>query len=184
MKEINKMKQISAVFLDRDGVVNVEKNYLHKVEDFEFLPDVIDAVRRYNEKGYVVVVVTNQSGIARGYYGEEEYQKLTEHMLSLFEKYGAKIAAVYHCPHHESDGCDCRKPLPGMLLRAKEELGIDMASSWMIGDKESDVQAAKAAGVGHALLVRTGHEIDEAASCADKIVNGIFDTIDLINSRK
>lgn len=175
------MRVNKAVFLDRDGVINVEKDYAYKIEDFEFLPGVFEAVKRFNSLGFIVVVVTNQSGIARGYYTDGDFWRLTEYMLKEFGKHGAKIAKVYRCPHGPSDGCSCRKPLPGMFLTAKNELNIDMKNSWMIGDKEGDVEAALAAGVGQTILVRSGHKIDELATKANFVVNGIFDTISLIN---
>lgn len=169
-----------AIFLDRDGVINVEKDYTYKIEDFEFLPGVFEAVEWFNKLGFLVVVVTNQSGISRGYYRDEDFWRLTEYMLLKFEKHGAKIAKVYYCPHGPNDGCECRKPLPGMFLTAKNELNIDMQNSWMVGDKEGDIEAALAAGVGHTILVRSGHDIDEASTKANYVVNGIFDTINLI----
>ncbi len=166
-----------AVFFDRDGVVNVEKDYAHKVEDFEFLPGVFEAARDFAQKGYLLVIVTNQSGIGRGYYSEDDFQKLTTYMLSCFEKEGAKIAAVYHCPHTPEANCECRKPKSGMFLTAQRELGIDMQNSWMIGDKESDIQAANSAGITQTILVKSGHKIDEANTKASFVVNGVFDTI-------
>lgn len=169
-----------AVFLDRDGVVNIEKDYVCEVKDFEFLDGIFDAVKHFNERGYLVIIVTNQSGIGRGYYTEEEFEKLTKYMLGRFEDNGVKIAAVYHCPHSPDTKCNCRKPLPGMFLSAKDELGIDMQNSWMIGDKESDIEAALSAGVGHTILVRSGHKIDEANTKASFVFNGVFDTIEVI----
>lgn len=169
-----------AIFLDRDGVINVEKDYAYKIDDFEFLPGVFEAVKHFNELGFIVVVVTNQSGIARGYYTDNDFWRLTEYMLKEFEKHEAKIIRVYHCPHGPNDGCNCRKPLPGMFLAAKNELNIDMQNSWMVGDKEGDIEAALAAEVGHTILVRSGHEIDEANTKANFVVNGIFDTISVI----
>ncbi len=171
---------VKAVFLDRDGVINVEKDYTHKIEDFEFLPGVFEAVKSFNEKGYIVVVVTNQSGIGRGYYTDEDFQKLTEYMKKEFENNGAKIAAVYYCPHSPEDGCECRKPEPGMLLAAKNDFDIEMESSWMIGDKEGDIEAALASGITNTVLVRSGHKIDEKSTKATFVVNGVFDTITLI----
>jgi D-glycero-D-manno-heptose 1,7-bisphosphate phosphatase len=169
-----------AVFLDRDGVINIEKEYAHKIEDFEFQQGVFEAVKSFCERGYLVIVVTNQSGIARGYYTNDDFLALTEYMVAEFEKRGAKITKVYHCPHAPEDGCDCRKPNPGMLLAAQKEFDIDMPSSWMIGDKEGDIKAALNAGVGHTVLVRSGHKIDEENSQAAFVVNGVFDTINLI----
>lgn len=168
------------IFLDRDGVINVEKDYAYKIEEFEFLPGVFEAVKYFNKLGFIVVVVTNQSGIARGYYTEDDFWKLSKYMLGCFEKNGAKISKIYHCPHGPNDGCECRKPLAGMFFEAQEELGIDMQNSWMIGDKEGDIKAAITAGVGSTILVRSGHEIDEKNTEADFVVNGIFDTINLI----
>ncbi len=174
------MNKTKAVFLDRDGVINIEKDYAHKTEDFEFLTGVFEAVKHFNELGFIVVVVTNQSGIARGYYTNDDFWRLTEYMVGKFERHGAKIAKVYHCPHGPEEGCDCRKPNPGMLLAAQKKFDIDMQNSWMIGDKEGDIKAALSAGVGHTVLVRSGHKIDEENTEAEFVVNGIFDIIETI----
>lgn len=151
-----------AVFLDRDGTLNIEKDYLFRIEDFEFVPGVPEAIRLLNRAGLLVVVVTNQSGIARGYYGEADLHRLHRHVDTLLAAQGARVDAWYHCSHHP-DGhepyrrrCDCRKPLPGMLLRATQEHGIDLKESVMIGDKLADIQAALAAGC-RPILVRTGY---------------------------
>jgi D-glycero-D-manno-heptose 1,7-bisphosphate phosphatase len=149
-----------ALFLDRDGVINVEKDYLYKVEDFEFIDGIFELCRRYQRKGYLIVVVTNQSGIARGYYGEAEFAALSAWMVDAFAKHGITIAQVYHCPHHPdiSGVCDCRKPEAGMLLQAKEELGIDLENSVLVGDKERDIDAAVNAGLKrHYLFDPEGH---------------------------
>lgn len=169
-----------AVFLDRDGVINAEKDYVYKVEDFEFLQGIFEAVKHFNEQGYVVIIVTNQSGIGRGYYTEKDFEHLTKFMLGRFEDEGAKIAKIYHCPHSPDSNCECRKPSPGMFLSAKKELDIDMQNSWMIGDKEGDIEAAIAAGISNTILVRTGHKIDEANTKASFVLNGVFDTIKVI----
>ena len=142
-----------AVFLDRDGVINIDKSYVYKIEDFEFVDGIFEKLRDYQKRGYLLIVVTNQSGIGRGYYTEEDFQKLTSYMLSELEKEGIKIAKVYHCNHSPEEGCECRKPNPGMLLKAKEEFNIDMKNSIMIGDKESDMEACKRAGVGECIKV-------------------------------
>lgn len=169
-----------AVFLDRDGVINVEKNYLYRIEDFEWIEGVVDAVRAFAACGYLPVVVTNQSGIGRGYYTEEDFSRLTRWMIRRFADSGAPLAGVYYCPHAPKTACACRKPAPGMFDAACRDLKIDMAGSWMIGDKESDIDAAIAAGVGRTVLVRSGHAVDEASTRAKFVVNGIFDTIGLI----
>ncbi len=139
----------AALFLDRDGVINVEKNYLYRREDFEFIDGIFDLCRYFQNKGYSIVVVTNQSGICRGYYSEEDFAKLTKWMEGEFAKEGIHIAKTYHCPHHPdfTGSCSCRKPKPGMFLQAKQELGIDMENSVVVGDKQSDLEAAKRAGV-------------------------------------
>ncbi len=138
-----------ALFLDRDGVINIEKNYLHKQEEFEFIDGIFDLCRFYQEKGYLIVVVTNQSGIARGYYSEKDFSHLTAWMIDAFASEGIEIAQVYHCPHHPdiSGECECRKPHPGMLLKAGKELSIDFENSLLVGDSERDIEAAHRAGV-------------------------------------
>lgn len=147
-----------ALFLDRDGVINVDHGHVHRKEDFEFIDGIVDLVRRANAAGWVVVVVTNQAGIAKGYYGEADFHVLMEWMCQQFEQQGARIDAVYHCPHHpefgalESRQCHCRKPGPDMLLQAAAQWHLDLPHSVLIGDKPTDMAAASAAGVGAAYL--------------------------------
>jgi D-glycero-D-manno-heptose 1,7-bisphosphate phosphatase len=159
-----------AAFLDRDGVINREVGYLHRWDDFEFLPGALEAMKRLHDAGYALVIVTNQSGIARGYYTEADYQALTTELRAAMSRAGCPPAGIYHCPHHPggtvSDyaiACDCRKPQPGMLLRAARELGLSPPDSIMVGDKLADAQAGRAAGVGRVYLVRSGHVLEEAA---------------------
>ena len=160
-----------AVFLDRDGVINVDVAYCSRVEDFEWIPGVLGAAAAYARAGYQLVIVTNQSGIGRGYYTETDFQKLTRHMKAKFSEAGAPLAAVYFCPHHPQakmaayrSVCRCRKPAPGMILQACDELGIDPARSLMFGDKPGDMQAALAAGVGTRILLGT-----DGKACPEKI---------------
>lgn len=138
-----------ALFLDRDGVINVEINYLHKVDDFQFIEGIFELCKKYQNKGYIIIVVTNQSGIARGYYSEEDFNYLTSWMIKEFAKEGVNIKKVYSCPHHPeiSGTCSCRKPEPGMFLKAKKEFDIDLKNSILVGDKESDIEAALSSGV-------------------------------------
>lgn len=149
-----------AVFLDRDGTLNVEKEYLHRWEDWEWIPGAIDAIKRLNEAGYLVIVVTNQSGIARGYYTEADVLALHQRVDEDLRHHGARIDAYYYCPHHPQHGavrdCECRKPEPGMLLAAAREHDIDLTRSFVIGDKAADVEAALAVGA-TPILVLTGY---------------------------
>lgn len=158
-----------AVFLDRDGVINKDKAYVGRWEDFEFIPGAIEGLRLLQGAGYVLVVVTNQSGLARGYYAEEQYQTLTAQMLAALRQCGVEVEGVYHCPHHPggviselSVVCDCRKPAPGMLIQAARELNLSMQDSLLIGDKPSDIQAARAAGVAKAYAVKSDNLESEA----------------------
>jgi D-glycero-D-manno-heptose 1,7-bisphosphate phosphatase len=162
-----------AAFLDRDGVVNREVGYLHRWEDFEFLPGVLDAMRRLRQAGYALVIVTNQSGIARGFYTEADYQALTARLREALAEAGCPVDAIYHCPHHPSGSvaalaieCDCRKPNAGMLLQAARELEISLADSFIVGDKLADAQAGRAAGLGRVYLVRSGHELEPGSEAA------------------
>jgi D-glycero-D-manno-heptose 1,7-bisphosphate phosphatase len=143
-----------ALFLDRDGVVNVDHGYVHSVEHFEFVDGIFELCRAAVQRGRLPVVVTNQAGIGRGYYDETQFQSLTRWMLARFEAEGAPIAAVYHCPFHPEHGIGAyridsidRKPRPGMLLRARDELGLALEASMMVGDTASDMLAAHRAGV-------------------------------------
>lgn len=170
-----------AVFLDRDGVINVDTDYVHTIEAFQFIPGVFQAVRHYKKRGYLVFVITNQSGIGRGKYTEKQYQILTRWMIGRFKEEGAAITDVYHCPHKPDEGCACRKPKPGMLHQARDEHGADLSESWLIGDKESDLGAAINAGLPHYGLVRSGHKVDETKTKAQFVVNSILDTIAIIS---
>lgn len=133
-----------ALFLDRDGTINVDGGYVYRKEEFELIPGVLDLAREAARRGYLLIVCTNQSGIARGYYTEEDYRQLTAHMKALFEAEGCPLTAVYHCPLLESS---FRKPAPGMFFQAIREHNIDPDTSLSLGDKERDVLAAHAAGV-------------------------------------
>ena len=155
-----------AVFLDRDGTIIEEVNYLSSPEQVCLIPGAADAVRRLNDAGVLVVVVTNQAGVARGYFPESRVGEVHAHLSTLLAAHGARIDAYYHCPHHPTEGvgeyrvaCDCRKPKPGLLLTAARELDIDLSGSWMIGDKLCDAEAGATAGC-RTLLVRTGHGRD------------------------
>jgi D-glycero-D-manno-heptose 1,7-bisphosphate phosphatase len=152
-----------AVFLDRDGTINVEKNYLHRIADFEFIPGAPEAIKKLKAAGFLVIVVSNQSGIARGYFDEDAVNLLHEHIQDELKGYDTVIDAFYFCPHHPEEGlgvykgaCECRKGAPGMLLKAASEHDINLKNSFMVGDKLADIEAGKRAGC-QSLLVLTGY---------------------------
>ena len=171
-----------AVFLDRDGVINQDTGYVSCVDYFHFIDGTIEALQILKKKGYCLVVVTNQSGIARGYFTEEQFMSLTEWMDWSLADRDVDLDGIYFCPHHPTAGvgeyrqeCNCRKPAPGMLLDAAKDLKIDLANSYMVGDKAGDLQAAKAAGVGHKVLVRTGKTVtEEAIALADEVQDSLL----------
>ncbi len=157
-----------ALFLDRDGVINIDHGYLYQAEQFEFIDGVFEACKQFQQAGYEIVVVTNQSGIGRGYYTEKDFHELTKWMLAEFAKQDIQILDVMFCPHHPEKAlpqylqdCDCRKPAPGMLLEAISKHQIDPKMSIMVGDKSSDLEAAINADVKNKFLVETGKAVSE-----------------------
>ena len=164
-------KQSSALFLDRDGVINVDHGYVCRPDQFEFVPGIFELARFWvNELGRPIIVVTNQSGIGRGYFGERTYADLTRWMCARFADEGAAIARVYHCPYHPVDGIGefrrdhpWRKPNPGMILQAASDLALDLARSAIVGDKMSDMEAGAAAGIAVRILV--GPDLARAGGC-------------------
>lgn len=153
----------AAAFLDRDGTINLDKGYFYLPEEFEFEQGSIEAIRLLNQAGYKVFVISNQAGIAMGHFSEAQVDELHKWLVQELAKYGAHVDAFYYCPHHAKLGighyknaCDCRKPLPGLLLKAAKEWEIDLEQSYMVGDHNSDVEAGRAAGV-KSIFVRTGH---------------------------
>jgi D-glycero-D-manno-heptose 1,7-bisphosphate phosphatase len=152
-----------ALFLDRDGVINAERGYVHCLADFSFQEGIFGLCRAAQTLGYLLVVVTNQAGIARGYYSEAEFLQLTEWMIQKFSEQQIVIARVYYCPYHPIHGVGeykydspDRKPRPGMLLRAQTDFDLDLTSSILVGDKLADIEAAAAAGVGTKILLHSG----------------------------
>jgi len=164
---------VKTVFLDRDGVINKEVGYLHKIQDFEFIDGVFEACLYFQSLNYQIIVVTNQSGIGRGYYDEDDFHIINNWMLEQFKNKRIEILDVFFCPHDPESNCDCRKPKPGMFNQANEKHDIDMEKSWMIGDKEADVAAANSAGIKNTILVKSGHTIDEENSKAKFILDSI-----------
>ncbi|WP_322923929.1 HAD family hydrolase [Paenibacillus campi] len=160
-----------ALFLDRDGVINVEKNYLYKIDEFEFVDRIFEVMKFFQQRDYLIIVITNQAGIGRGYYSEHDFKVLNDWMMEQLQQQGITVTAVYYCPYHPTHGIgkykqdsDCRKPNPGMILTAAREHGIDLQHSVLIGDKESDIQAGENAGIAKNLLIACNQPIDLAHS--------------------
>ncbi|MGA7510416.1 MAG: D-glycero-beta-D-manno-heptose 1,7-bisphosphate 7-phosphatase [Erwinia billingiae] len=175
--------KVPAIFLDRDGTMNEDHGYVHEIDNFQFIDGAIEAMQELKKMGYALVMVTNQSGIARGIFSEDTFMQLTEWMDWSLADRDVDLDGIYFCPHHPEgvieeyrQQCDCRKPEPGMLLSAQKELNIDMAASYMVGDKIDDMLAGKAAGVGIKVLVRSGKPItEEGEKAADWVINSLAD---------
>ncbi|WP_085299883.1 D-glycero-beta-D-manno-heptose 1,7-bisphosphate 7-phosphatase [Cognaticolwellia mytili] len=165
-----------ALFLDRDGIINIDHGYVHKIADFEFVEGIFELCQLAIAKGYQIIVITNQAGIARGLYDIAMFEKLTQWMVAAFAGHGIAISKVYYCPHHPSKGvnefvtpCECRKPEPGMIMQATQEFDIDLAESIFIGDKISDMQAASNAGIECKILVDSRYTSEQSPDTVDGV---------------
>lgn len=174
-----------ALLLDRDGIINEEINYLHRVEDFVFVDGIFEVCRAFAERGYLLIVVTNQAGIGRGYYSEEDFSKLTAWMVAQFEERGVVIDGVFHCPYHPTEGIGAyrresqdRKPGPGMILKARDAFDLDLASCVVVGDKMSDIEAGLNAGVGTNVLV--GRVDPDADRKPDHVIASVRDLLGFV----
>lgn len=176
-----------ALFLDRDGVIINERGYVHRTEDIVLIQGAAQAIARVNALGVPVVVITNQAGIGRGLYTEADFYAVQAHLALLLASFDAHVDATYFCPHHPEHGlgafrviCECRKPGPGLLVRAAQEMHLDLARSLMVGDKASDLLAGRAAGCG-TLLVRTGYgaqvEADAEREPGELLWDNVFDSL-------
>jgi D-glycero-D-manno-heptose 1,7-bisphosphate phosphatase len=173
---------IKTIFLDRDGVINKEVGYLYRIEDFIFIDGVFEACLSFKQLEYQIIIISNQSGIARGYFTLFDYEKLTKWMLNQFSKKNISILDVIFCPHGPKSKCSCRKPKPGMIVDAQNKYNIDLEKSWMIGDKETDIEAANLAGISNTILLRSGHIINESDSKAKHIIDSIKQSKEVIKT--
>ena len=155
-----------ALFLDRDGIVNVDHGYVSAIDNFEFSKGIFELMKSFKDAGYLLFVITNQSGIGRGYYSESDFQKLTQWMMKALQKQGITIEKVFHCPHTPDDHCHCRKPNTGMIEEALSEYPLDLERSWMIGDKASDITLAANAGIQNSIYIGEGRSPQATLSFA------------------
>jgi len=160
-----------AVFIDRDGTINRDVPYCSRPEDFELLPGAAEGVRELNQHGFKVVVVTNQSGISRGYFTEQMLQEIHAKMIKDLAEQNAHIDAIYYCPHHPDDNCECRKPKPKMVFQAALDLDIELGESYVIGDSEMDAELAKQAGC------KAGIRIGEPRGTGDWVAASFSDAV-------
>jgi D-glycero-D-manno-heptose 1,7-bisphosphate phosphatase len=169
-----------ALFLDRDGVINVNHGYVYKKEDFTLIDGIIDLIKKANELAYLVIVVTNQSGIGRGLYTEQQFHELNDWMIDLFAQNNAHIDKVYYCPHHPTEAlgqyaksCECRKPKPGMALAALDDFNIDITNSVMVGDKTTDLEFAMRANIPEVYWFSSDQEVFITENHSSTIVTKI-----------
>ena len=165
--------QNKVIFLDRDGVINIEKDYLYKIEDFEFIDGIFEACRYFIKRGFKIIIVTNQSGINRGYYTKNDFVLLTNWMKEQFLLNGIKITDVFFCPHTSEEECGCRKPNTQMIEQASKKYNINLCKSWFIGDKNSDIQCAINSKIKYTIQVKSGHIFDVSKSKANFVLESI-----------
>jgi len=184
MKAVKK----KAVFLDRDGTINVEVGYLSDPEELELIPGAARAVARLNDAGFVVVVVTNQAGVARGYFTEEDVVAVNRRLVEVLQPEGARIDGIYYCPHHPEFGdetyrkdCECRKPNTGMVRQAVDNFNIEVSRSYVVGDHVGDVLLGVNAGA-RSIHVLTGHGADERQKLIERGINTVHLAQDLADA--
>lgn len=175
-----------AVFLDRDGVIIADTGYIDSIKRVFFLPGVAEGLKKLQEKGFMLVIITNQSGVARGFFSEQTLKGINKNILDRLKIQGVEIEKVYYCPHHPEGKikeytlqCDCRKPLPGMILQAARELNIDLGASFLIGDSERDILAGQSAGCKTILLKNPKKELNSSVK-PDKIVENLQQAVEFI----
>lgn len=169
-----------ALFLDRDGVINKDKEYLYKIKDLEFIADIFDFCSYFYEKGYYIFIVTNQSGIARGYYSEDDFNLLMDYICNEFKEHSIDITKVYHCPHHPdvTGECDCRKPKSGMIRDACSDYDVDIKNSLLVGDSVRDIEAGYNYGITNLYLLCGSDNVKanykEVSSLKDILKDNLF----------
>lgn len=170
-----------AVFLDRDGTINMDSNYLRDPDEFQLIPGTGEAIKALNDAGWLVIVITDQSGIGRGWLTEETLNLIHQRMATHLAVYGAHVDAIYHCPHTPYDQCSCRKPSPEMVFRAAQEHNIDLRKSWFVGDRAKDVETGHRAGC-HPALVLTGFGQGElfSAGHTDVVAEDLYGVVKTI----
>ena len=172
--------QKKIIFLDRDGVINYDHGYVGEIEKFEFIDGIFEACNHFSKLGYEIVIITNQSGIARKYFSQKDFLNLTKWMKEKFNENGINILKVYYCPHGPEDNCACRKPNIGMIIQANNDFNIDLKKSWLIGDKISDIQTAINANIKNNILIKSSYQKDDDEKIASFTANSLFDTINII----
>jgi len=172
-----------AVFLDRDGTMAKDVSYCSCPEDFEIFPNTAKAIKLLNERGFKVIVITNQSGIARGYFAEETLKQIHEKMKSELAEKGAFVDAIYYCPHHPDDNCDCRKPKPKLVLQAKKDFDIDLERSFVVGDLDLDIELGRAVGCSTILISQNPEDDDLPKKAPDYTAADLYDAAQWIVSQ-
>lgn len=168
------------IFLDRDGVINVDTGYVYKIEDFKFIDGVFKACLHFKKLGFDIIIVTNQSGIGRGYFTQDDFNKLNKYIKKEFLKNDIKILDVFFCPHKPEDKCNCRKPEIGMIEQALNLYDIDLKNSWMIGDKSSDIQLAINSNIKNSILINSTYIDKKEINLSNFVVNSLDETINII----
>jgi D-glycero-D-manno-heptose 1,7-bisphosphate phosphatase len=175
IRQASIMNTNRAIFIDRDGVINHDYGYVFKWSDFKFIAGSIDAMRLLYNNGFLLFIITNQSGISREFYSESDLSALNEDMCAFLSKYGVKIQQIYYCPHMPEDKCICRKPSPELILRAQKDHRVDLRQSYMIGDKMSDIEAGLNAGVGSQILIDQSDRYASQPSSTFSIAKSLYE---------
>lgn len=178
--KIVNVPSVRAVFLDRDGVININKpGYVYRIEDFKFTPFAIQALQKLSKTDFKIIIITNQSGIARGYFTEKDLAKLHQWLLSIFKDKGIRIDKIYYCPHHPKQNCSCRKPKSGMIEKAAKDFGINLSKSWIIGDREKDILAGKEVNLRTILM---GKQVNKMKTQPHYQVENLSEAVEIIGT--